>query len=217
MLNKVFVKTYPPAPFDEREILRYAGYLGEISPQIQAVLSECIQESKNAFSYRVCFVAVEAETLEKKWKNCGTLIAQRLRGAKYAIVFAGTVGLEIDRLILKEENVSVTKALFLQAIGAERIESLCDAFCEEIQKACKGKGYYAGARFSAGYGDFPLEKQKDIFALLAPQKAIGLTLNDSLLMSPSKSVTAIIPIGEKVCATAYGCKACDKKDCQYKK
>ena len=217
MLNKVFVKTYSPTPFDEKEILRYAGYKGEVSPQIQEVLNECIKESENAFSYRVCFATLERETLMNKWEDCGKLFTERLRGAKYAVLFACTVGLEIDRLILKEENVSVTKALFLQAIGAERIESLCETFCREVEIGCEKKGYHAGARFSAGYGDFPLEKQKEMFSLLSPQKTIGLTLNESLLMSPTKSVTAIIPIGEKDCKATLGCESCEKKDCLYKR
>ncbi|MBQ7924347.1 MAG: Vitamin B12 dependent methionine synthase activation subunit [Clostridia bacterium] len=217
MLNKVFVKTYAPTAVDEREVLRYAGYRGEISAQIQNVLSESVKESENAFSYRVCYLATTAKNLLDKWQDGGNLLCARLQDAQYAIVFAATVGLAIDRLILKEESVSPTKALLLQALGAERIESLCDAFCNELKTECEKKGYFTGVRFSAGYGDFPLEKQKDIFAMLSPEKTIGLTLNDSLLMSPTKSVTAIIPIGKKAENLARGCAVCNKKDCQYKK
>ena len=47
-------------------------------------------------------------------------------------------------------------------------------------------------RFSAGYGDFPLSAQKEIFGMLDCARQIGLTLNDSLLMSPTKSVTSIV-------------------------
>ena len=56
------------------------------------------------------------------------------------------------------------------------------------------RGLPLSARFSAGYGDVPLELQRDIFALLDCPRRIGLTLNESLLMSPSKSVTAIVGI-----------------------
>lgn len=52
-------------------------------------------------------------------------------------------------------------------------------------------------RFSAGYGDLPLEVQKDIFRVLDCPRKIGLTLNDSLLMSPTKSVTAIVGIEDE--------------------
>ncbi len=217
MLNKVFVKTYAPTKIDEREVLRYAGQRGEALPQLQDMLAACIKESEKAFSYRVCYTAVSARDLLEKWQDGGTLLAARLQNAKYAVVFAATVGLEIDRLILKEESISPTRALFMQSLGTERIESLCDCFCEEIKTECEKRGYFTGARFSAGYGDFPLEKQKDIFALLTPQKTIGLTLNDSLLMSPTKSVTAIVPIGKRDCEKESGCFSCDKTDCQYKR
>ena len=54
------------------------------------------------------------------------------------------------------------------------------------------KFIYTKNRFSPGYGDFDIVYQKDIFAILDCPKRIGLTLNSSLMMSPSKSVTAII-------------------------
>jgi len=92
-------------------------------------------------------------------------------------------------MIAKYGRISPVRALFFQAIGAERIESLCNAFCKDIKKDLN-----ITPRFSPGFGDLPLELQKDIFFALQPHRNIGLTLNESLLMSPSKSVTAIIGI-----------------------
>ena len=77
----------------------------------------------------------------------------------------------------------------MQALGAERIEALCDAFCDSL---ISEKGVLLRPRFSPGYGDLPLEVQKDIFSLLECHKRIGVSLNESLLMSPSKSVTAFV-------------------------
>ena len=81
-----------------------------------------------------------------------------------------------------------------QALGAERIESLCDTFCNDMNNEL---GVRLKPRFSAGYGDLPLEVQKDIFRVLDCPRKIGLTLNDSLLMSPTKSVTAIVGIEDE--------------------
>jgi len=108
------------------------------------------------------------------------------------VVFGATVGLELDRLIARYSRISPVKALFYQSIGAERIESLCDAFCDEMEPL-----YAPGRtkpRYSPGYGDLPLDVQKAFFAVLDCPRKIGLTLNESMLMSPSKSVTAIIGI-----------------------
>ena len=194
MQSKVFVKNYAAPPLDEKEVLRYAGHRGELSAQMQTALNECVKESENAFSYRVCYLTVDAADLEKKWGKCGALFRNRMQGARYAILFAATVGLGIDRLILQKESVSPTQALFMQALGAERIESLCNCFCEEIKTESEKRGYYTGARFSAGYGDLPLEVQRDIFSVLDCDKYIGVSLNGSLVMSPSKSVTAFVGI-----------------------
>ena len=97
----------------------------------------------------------------------------------------------------KYNAISPAKAFMLQAIGAERIEALCDIFEQDIKQELTNNGYTVKPRFSAGYGDIPLELQRDIVSVLDCQRKIGITLNESLVMSPSKSVTAIIGIKEK--------------------
>ena len=74
-----------------------------------------------------------------------------------------------------------------EEVCACQYESLCDALCSKIETDL---GVKVGPRFSAGYGDLSLDFQKNIFNILKCEK-IGLTLNQSLSMSPSKSVTAI--------------------------
>ena len=59
-------------------------------------------------------------------------LCRNLQGCDKVILFAATVGLAPDRLIARYGRLSPTKALCMQAIGAERIESLCDAFCDEL-------------------------------------------------------------------------------------
>ena len=56
---------------------------------------------------------------------------------------------------------------------------------------------YLRPRFSPGYGDLPLALQADVFWALDCTSKIGVSLSESLIMSPQKSVTAIIGISEK--------------------
>ena len=100
----------------------------------------------------------------------------------------------MDRLIAKYAATSPAKSLMLDALGSERVEALCDLFNSEIAQTARDEGCKAHPRFSPGYGDLPLEIQRAIFAVLNPEKRIGVMLNDNLFMSPSKSVTAIIGI-----------------------
>ena len=156
-------------------------------------MEECIAECAPALSYRVCFAyfPVRNGSVDMGFAKLeSAALAKNLIGCGTACVFAATVGMNADRLISRYSRLSPAKALMFDAIGTERIESLCDAFCEDV----RGEYGRIRPRFSPGYGDLPIDAQRDIFAALTPEKRIGLTLNGSLLMSPSKSVTAVVGI-----------------------
>ena len=215
----IYAKNYPAPEWNIRECLRYAGTTPQnISAEEKALFDACLAEIGNKLTYKVCWgrfpVKREESSLDFGFLQTDSkALMKNLAGCEEVIIFAATIGLEIDRLIRRYTNLSPAKALFFQAIGAERIESLCDAFCEEL----KGEGLLLRPRFSPGYGDLPLELQKDIFRVLDCPRKIGLSLNESLLMSPSKSVTAIIGIGRGEAEEEQNkCGACQKTDCAYK-
>lgn len=218
MNSVILIKKYNEPPFCEKEILRYAGCKGADS-EISALLENCIKEIRDRLVYKVCYreFTVQVENgvcdfgaFQLQSKN----LSENLKNCKKVILFAATVGVEIDRLIAKYGRISPSKALIFQAIGAERIETLCDTFCEDIAKESKMK---LKPRFSPGYGDLPLIAQKEMFSVLDCAKRIGVSLNDSLLMSPSKSVTAFAGLydGEEK-QTKNKCSACDNKDCAFR-
>ena len=113
------------------------------------------------------------------------------------ILFAATVGLGFDRLLARESRLSPARAVLLQALGAERIEALCDLFSAEMAKEKENEGLFCRSRFSPGYGDLPLAFQAPLFSLLDCERAIGLTLTGSGLMSPTKSVSALIGVAKE--------------------
>lgn len=214
----IYTKNYPAPELNERECLRYAGTTHQnISAEERELFEACLKEIGNKLTYKVCWgrfpLKREEDSLDFGFlKAESKALMKNLEGCEEVIVFAATIGLEIDRLIRRYTNLSPAKALFFQAIGAERIESLCDTFCDEL----KGEGLNLRPRFSPGYGDLPLELQKDIFRVLDCPRKIGLSLNESLLMSPSKSVTAIIGIGGGAKEVENKCSACLKTDCAYR-
>lgn len=216
-------KTYAAPPVNERECLRYAGCnFKEASAEERQLFADCLAEIEGKLSYKVCWdrfpVKKEGTSLDFGFAKVDSAgLAKNLEGCGEIILFAATIGLEIDRAIRKYTRLSPAKALFFQAIGAERIESLCDAFCEEQREELQAEGKFLKPRFSPGYGDLSLEMQRDIFRVLDCPRKIGLTLNESLLMSPSKSVTAIIGIGgEQEEHNKNKCGSCGKLDCAYR-
>lgn len=218
MNSMIITKTYDEPKFCEKEILRYSG-CKNADGEILNLLKSCLCEVKDKLTYRVCYRELPVTATEDvcdfgvftvRSKN----LTDNLASCKTVILFGATVGVEIDRLIARYGRISPSKALMFQAIGAERIEALCDVFCEDVKRE---HNLHTRPRFSPGYGDLPLSAQKDIFAMLDCSKRIGLTLNDSLLMSPSKSVTAFVGLSEdEIKEKENKCSLCDKKDCSYR-
>ena len=193
-------------PIDVNEVWRYCG-CREIPSEGELVnlMDEVLSEYGNIARGKVCFVRAPHLPFDSDSKGLAKVIA----GSDEVIVFAATVGLEFDRIIGRFKRTSPSKALILQALGAERVEALCDLFCSGFEGRT--------ARYSPGYGDMPLESQKDVFALLQCESKIGISLNSSLLMTPSKSVTAIFGLRDGAGnADGHDCSMCGLLGCEYR-
>lgn len=191
-------ESLPKKAISRNEVMRYMG-CKEASAEIESLIDQGIFECADKLTYKVAYrefpIFSSEDYLDLGFvKTKSRDLRSMLNRCDSVILFAATVGIGIDRAILKHGRLSPSIALAIQAIGSERIEALCNTFCFEMKEKCALEGRILTPRFSPGYGDLPLELQKDIFLSLGCEKNIGLTLNDSLLMSPTKSVTAIIGI-----------------------
>lgn len=218
-----FVKTkeYPEPSVCPREVFRYAGCKQE-DENLAGLLRECLDEARQVLSYRVCYVELPV-TVTGNLCDFGLFsveskdLVKNLGPCRKAILFAATVGTGYDRLIAKYSRISPAKAVIFHALGAERVEALCDVFCQDISREM---GCGSRPRFSPGYGDLPLAVQWEVFSILDCTRKIGISLGDSLLMTPSKSVTAFMglldaPQGTDS-ASQYKCSTCRKVDCMFR-
>ena len=168
---QVKIKMYELPPIDERIALLYAGVKKAEDADIN-LIRDCAKEyvqTAGKVCYLICPIEVSADQVSFTFaKVKSKSLSQRLNGCNYAVIF--------------------------QALGAERIECLCDIFNGEVNDSVISSGGTTKPRFSAGYGDLPLEFQREIFNALNPQKHIGLYFTESLIMAPSKSVTAVIGV-----------------------
>lgn len=211
MRGVILTKSFDEPPVCKREILRYSGCRTD-DGEISSLIDECVAEARTQLAYRVVYRELDfgsdgavCDFGDFSVKSSG--LAKCLAGCERVILFAATIGTGIDRLIAKYSRVVPSRALIFQALGAERIEALCDCFCGELNRPT--------ARFSPGYGDLPLECQREIFAMLDCERKIGLTLNESLLMSPSKSVTAFVGVGGEG-EIINKCGACTMHGCEFR-
>ena len=202
------VFTYEPnireLSINKGEIYRYLGYtkLGDTKDEkITSMVDEILENVLAGSIPKVCykkfpvsvsnqidfgFMKVESEALAYNLKDCFEVV-----------IFAATIGIYTDRQMHKESILSPARACIYQAVGATVIEAVCDDFNQFINEQESLNGNLLKPRFSPGYGDVSLSVQKDICKELSCAKYAGITLTDSLLMIPEKSVTAIIGIKKK--------------------
>lgn len=118
-------------------------------------------------------------------------LGRNLKDCSSVYLTAATIGPQVDNVIRREQILNPAMAVILQGAGAMFIEKLVDYANSVIKDDAKRHSKKIKPRYSPGYGDVPLEIQKVFFNLL-PCTKIGLTLMDSLIMAPEKSVTAFI-------------------------
>ena len=104
MQNTAFTQAYQPFPIDRTAVLRYAG-ARESTPELDALLDECLAEANGIFSGTVCYretpVHRENDTVDLTFtKVSSKALARNLDGCDRAVIFAATVGLGIDRLVM---------------------------------------------------------------------------------------------------------------------
>ena len=116
---------------------------------------------------------------------------KNLNGVKKAYVFAVTVGYGVDRLIAKLAVTSAAACFVTDALAS----AFAEAACDYAEAAIKGNAV-CRPRFSPGYGDLSIEIQPHILEMVSAGKRMNITINKSFLMSPSKSITAIMGIVE---------------------
>lgn len=208
---------------NSREVLRYLGFGGSRpDSQTERHINAVAQEIFSVISCRACFTFCDITVAEHtvdfgafSVKSAG--LSKNLGGCTSAVLFCATVGAETDRIIAKYSKLSPASAVIAQAAGAAAIESWCDLFCTRLEEKLKNENMFLRPRFSPGYGDFSLAHQRDIFRVLETSKHVGVTLTDSYMMIPSKSVSAVIGLSrENTHCGKYGCESCDRrKNCTY--
>lgn len=201
---------------DKNEVLRYLGYgnkkVDEITNKIiDSCLDEILRLARTNFIYNIFDIKREDRSIflkNLKIKLEGKDIYKHLQGSKKCAIMAVTLGSEVDKRIKYYSKMDLTKSIIFDACATAGIEALCDRVEALIKRISINNGYYTTHRYSPGYGDLPIETQPHILNLLDAQKHIGLTVTDSYILIPRKSVTALIGIGEENQSKLIGCKSC---------
>ena len=158
-----------------------------------------------ATGVRVCGIEVEGASLRAHLAHCSR-----------ALLFAATLGAQVDRLIARYAAISVAQSYILDTMASQMIEEFCDAEQEKLTQ--RTDGLFLRPRFSPGYGDVDMCVSSSILLALDAEKRIGLCMTRGGMLTPLKSVTAFIGLTpEKQSCHIHKCAACGKKDCVFRK
>lgn len=202
------VREYDIDSIDRSEVLRYLGYAGqsittELDARIDDVIVRCIQAGRPRGVWRIFevagvgthgdgtpFVSLAGTSLELS----GRSMEEHMAGAVAVGVMAVTVGMGVEREIRRLSLTDRVEQLVFDAAATTLVERAADACEADVVADAAGRGLFCNSRFSPGYGDMPLEVQPVLLAALDAQRRLGITLSSTLLMSPTKSVTAVVGV-----------------------
>ncbi|MGL5511811.1 MAG: methionine synthase [Sporomusa sp.] len=213
---------------DTDETRRYAGLSGKVDFAPELLNEACTLAQLLAIPKGVWQTYVydqDAHTILSPTPVILTAdsIIKHLNGAYEIAVMAVTIGLaleqEVSNLFSKNQY---TLGLLLDAAGTTAVEATCDAVSSVIAGQAARAGLTAGRRFSPGYSGWPIDVQPEILAL-ATGAAIELSVTDTKMLVPRKSVTAVIglyPYSQVLRLPhqqALACNKCGQPTCQARK
>ena len=146
----------------------------------------------------------------------GKLIFNYLKHTEKAALFVCTAGAKIDYIIhhLFDEGKPV-EGYIADVIGSVTVEAAVDRMQDSLKNKMQERGMSITNRYSPGYCGWHLKEQKALFSLL-PSGYCNITLSESCLMQPTKSVSGLIGIGANVKQKPYSCHICESSNCLYR-
>ncbi|MCL1814307.1 MAG: hypothetical protein FWG27_00575 [Treponema sp.] len=216
------------------EILRYMGHSGGADAHLETLVLSCLEKLTAVYTPRhvtmqlPCIITGNRVTIGELNIESKELTAHLL-DCTQAYLFAATLGAAVDRLIAQRTKIDSAEALCIQACAAYQIEDHCNRIEQELSEDLSRQGFYLRPRFSPGYGDFDITHQTDVLRILQVHKRIGVTETKTHMLTPLKSITAVIGIGAKkekyepelsvVPCRGFSpdkCGDCSKTDCPFK-
>ena len=144
------------------------------------------------------------------------IVVTQLKRAKQLVLFACTAGAEITEHSKNIAAEGPMLAYVFDVLGSVVVEKAMNVIQEKIYQEALLNFSNISDRFSPGYCEWGVGEQQKLFDLL-PQGFCGISLSDSSLMHPIKSVSGILGIGPELKQIGYQCHWCTDKNCLYGK
>ena len=151
--------------------------------------------------------------LEDASFHVGKQVMHNLRNSEMLAFFACTAGGEItDRSQKYMSAGDYLEGYVADLTGSLLVEAAMDLVQKRLTDKMGQSGLKVTNRYSPGYCNWNVGEQHLLFSLF-PENFCGITLSDSALMHPIKSVSAVIGIGRNVRFSQYVCNTCPQRNC----
>ena len=204
------------------ETLQYLGWLGspipdELEDEITRCENRILETARPRAVWRLFDLLPDGSLAGTLFRPEGHDVPELLKDCTQVILMAVTLGGEAERLLLSAQARSMGDAVILDAAAGAAVENVCDNLCRDLEARFSPR--FLTDRFSPGYGDFPFSQQRAFFDLLDITRRIGVSLTESGLMLPQKSVTALLGIADTPQEHRHrGCAACTLfETCSFRK
>ncbi len=140
-------------------------------------------------------------------------------GARLIAAIIGTLG---GRLEKHCQNLAGTGKIYestlFDAIGTAMLDLLSENICTVLEEVGKQYGLVGGPRFAPGIDGYPLEQQYQLFQM-ADSTSVGVVLNSSAIMMPTKSISFFMPLTQTISKNKKRnkCNVCRLRNCQFRR
>ena len=168
---------------------------------------------------RMAWASLTLPALEAQGLLQGADIRRHLAGCSHAVLLAATLGPRADLAIRRAGVGDVARLAAADAAASALAEAAADAAEAALRQEFTARGLYLTGRYSPGYGDYPLAVQPLLCTLLDSARLLGVTVGPTNLLTPRKSITAVLGVSEQpVRGHRAGCAHCALREtCEYRK
>lgn len=213
---------------NKSEVLRYLGYKGQcIDENLNQKINQCIDETKENIDLKYVYEIYDIKNNIKshivEFNNSNLRIESKdvselLKDCDKCILMSATLGFNIEKKIRTYSYKNLTKGVIIDACATTSIEEACDIIQDNILKDVSKENKTLTMRYSPGYGDLDIRVNKDILNILNSQRKIGITVTDTGIMIPRKSVVALIGISNKKEESKRTCENCSNRtNCKFRR
>ena len=195
-----------------KETLQYLGWLSSPIPdELEDEISRCenriLETARPRAVWRLFDLLPDGSLAGTQFRPEGQDVPALLKDCSQVILMAVTLGSETERLLRTAQARSMGDAVILDAAAGAAVENVCDNLCADLAAAFAPR--HLTDRFSPGYGDLPLNQQRWFFSLLDINRRLGVSLTESGLMVPQKTVTALVGVSDREQPKRpTGCESC---------